>query len=303
MPSEKKAWDYLKEGIAYVCNPANTLREFRSLPRAAKGVFAFLIAGLVTYFVMVADYSFWGWLAIAGLVFSAINLVLVDNGKLTSYPWGILCSLCTIIGAVKYQMYADMVYYVFVFPYMIYGLMCWQRLADKNTSDNPAGAEATRALSVPRRDIWKYALLLVGSYIVMYFLSVVAGGAIPLVDSLILSCGVVGQIFLSKSYKQQWIMWLAQDIIAVIAWSIRYSMALSAGEPATYTLSMVLMWGIFLVNAIYGCWQWYHMAANEHDIERGGEYAAELGTESCDHAERPLRIPESDGIGDTVGTR
>lgn len=77
MPSEKKAWDYLKEGAAYVCNPANTLREFRSLPRAAKGLFAFLLVGLVAYFAMVADYSFWGWLAIAGLVFSAINLVLV----------------------------------------------------------------------------------------------------------------------------------------------------------------------------------------------------------------------------------
>lgn len=106
-------------------------------------------------------------------------------------------------------------------------------------------------------------MLFDAAYVVMYFLSTTAGGAIPLIDSLILSCGVVGQNFLSKSYKQQWIMWLAQDVIGVVAWSVRLDMAVAAGEPTAYALSMVVMWGIFLVNAVYGTYMWHRKPAHE----------------------------------------
>lgn len=254
---QKTLATYIKEGIIYVCNPMNTIREFKSLPVLTKAIFIFLLLGLAVYFVLLGDYSAWGWLSIIGLIFSSINLALVDNGKLTSYIWGILCGICSLIGAAHYSMYGDLVYYCWTFPWMVYGLGVWHRLSD-NHADND-----TQKLSCPRKDIWKYSVLFIASYVIMYFLSVAAGGAIPLLDSFILSCGVVGQLFLSKSYKQQWIMWLAQDVIAVIAWSVRLNIAFTSGEMTTYALSMVIMWGIFLINAIYGTYMWYRKAPNE----------------------------------------
>lgn len=270
--SQKSTWDYIREGILYVCSLRNTITEFKSLPIAAKLVFTFLIAGLVIYFVLVGDYTFWGWLAIIGLVFSAINLVLVDNGKLTSYFWGVLCSLCTVIGAWYYHMWGDFCYYlVIVFPWMIWGVGNWGRLAESNQASEAqlaSDGETTQMLSVPRPGIWKYALLFVASYVAMYLLSIAADGAIPWLDSFILSCGVIGQIFLSRSYKQQWIMWLAQDIIAVTAWGVRLPMAVATGDMTSYALSMVIMWGIFLVNAVYGTYMWYRKPKDAGELPK-----------------------------------
>ena len=243
----------LVQGIKETLWLPNTIKELKQCPTSAKVMGVFLLVGIMLYYFLLGDFTFWGNLAVIGLVFSAINLVLVDSQKITSYLWGILTSVCSIIGAFHYQMFGDVGYYLWVFPWMIWGIGEWYKLGKESDGD-------TQSLSLPKKDIPKYVVLMIVSYLAMFAISTIAGGAVPIVDSLILCFGVVGQVFLSKSYKEQWIVWIAQDVAALVAWSIRLSMALAAGQSITYAIAMIINWGIFTVNAIYGCYSWYKIS-------------------------------------------
>lgn len=260
----------LIEGIKYNLWLPNTIKDAKSLPKSALLVFTFLIVGLAIYFFLLGDYTFWGILSIVGLVVSSINLVLVDNGKLSSFLWAILCSICSAIGALHYQMYGDLVYYFWCFPWLMYGIGEWRRLARESGSAD----ETTQSKKLTVRQIGRYIIVGIVSYCVMYIISVNVGGAVPLIDSGILALGVVGQVLLSKSYRAQWVVWIMQDVVGVVAWSARLYMTIGTPDPVSYPISMVIMWGIFLVNAIYGCWQWYH-AGNKTGNKSAAENAQE----------------------------
>lgn len=253
---EKKDWFIkdLAEGVKYNLTPSNTIKEFKELPKSALKIFAFLIIGLIIYFLIVGDYSFWGIFSIIGLIISSINLVLVDNGKITSFIWGFLASMCFLIGALNYGMYGEAIYHIWSFPWMIYGIAIWTKLARENVlADN-----SIRAKKVSVKQAGIYVGTFIASYGVMYLVSSTVGGAVPLVDSAVLAFGVIGQVMLSKSYRAQWIVWILQDIVAVIAWSVRLTMIFGTSDSISFPLSMIVMWSLFTVNALYGCWQWYH---------------------------------------------
>lgn len=249
--NERKAfWRDLKEGTLYNLDLSNTWKEFTELSKTFKILFVFLLLSLTGYFFFVGDYSFWGILSYIGLLVSALNLVLVDNMKLTNYLWGTLASVTSIIGVYHYHMYGDFTYYLYVFPWQAIGIVEWLRLMRTNKSTD----SESRVLTV--KGVISYTALWIVSYFAMYFISVHVNGSVPLVDSAILSFGIVGQTLMSKSYRSQWVVWILQDVVAVVAWSYRLGIAFETHENTSFPLSMVIMWGIFLINAIFGYIAW-----------------------------------------------
>lgn len=257
------------EGVKHAFWLPNTVRELASLRKTTKAVFGFILAGLAAYYVLLGDFTFWGNLSILGLVLSAINLSLVDEGKLTSFSWGIATSICSLVGAVAHQMYGDAAYYIWVLPWLVFGCGQWLALS------KDSGEGTTQSRSVPKSDIWKYACLFASAYVVIYAISIAVGGTIPEIDSLVLAFGVVGQVFLSKSYRQQWYVWIAQDIVAIASWSYRVGLAVETGASVTYSLSMLIMWSMFLVNAVYGAYRWRKAAIAEADAKAKGMLTAD----------------------------
>jgi nicotinamide mononucleotide transporter PnuC len=237
-------------GTLYNLDLRNTWKEYWELSKTFKWLFVFLIASLTGYFFFVGDYSFWGVLSFVGLLFVSLNLVLVDNRKLTNYLWGTLASVTSIIGVYHYHMYGDFTYYLYVFPWQAIGVVEWVRLMRIRNAE-----ESTSRILKPK-GILIYTILWIVSYVVMYFISIHVNGSVPLIDSAILSFGIVGQTLMSKSYRSQWAVWLMQNTVALIAWSYRLDIAYRSGESISFPLSMIIMWGIMLINAVFGYVSW-----------------------------------------------
>ena len=75
------------------------------------------------------------------------------------------------------------------------------------------------------------------------------GGALPFVDALSTVASVVAMVISVKMYMEQWIIWIVVDVVTVIMWAI----AFANGNESMATL---LMWIVYLGNAIIMYFKW-----------------------------------------------
>lgn len=62
---------------------------------------------------------------------------------------------------------------------------------------------------------------------------------------------VVAMILMAARMKEQWLLWTVVNIISIYIWFQSFML----GNPdGTATL---LMWCVFLPNAVYGVWKWF----------------------------------------------
>jgi nicotinamide mononucleotide transporter len=76
----------------------------------------------------------------------------------------------------------------------------------------------------------------------------------PLADSATEVFQIVAQILLIRRYAEQWLFWIATNIISIIMW-----LAVIATDPQSlaWAAPTLIMWIAFFVNSVYGAWVWY----------------------------------------------
>ena len=67
-------------------------------------------------------------------------------------------------------------------------------------------------------------------------------------------------------------MYIVLNIVTMVMWALRFMAGGEAGDL------MVLMWSLFLLNAIFGYWRW-HMGAKETAVVGG---RLDAGDPICD---------------------
>ena len=97
------------------------------------------------------------------------------------------------------------------------------------------------------RLIW--LLVMIASTIVYGLILKKLGDAMPFVDSFTTVSSVVAMIVSVKMYSEQWWIWILVDIFTVYMWYTRFSI----GQENMATL---LMWAVYLLNAIFMCYKW-----------------------------------------------
>jgi nicotinamide mononucleotide transporter len=78
------------------------------------------------------------------------------------------------------------------------------------------------------------------------------GGNATWLDSASTAFALIANLLMVMRYREQWILWIVVDIIAVIMWII-------AGDPI-----QTVMWAIYLLNAFYGLYMWSKMNKTEN---------------------------------------
>lgn len=81
------------------------------------------------------------------------------------------------------------------------------------------------------------------------------GDRMPYVDSFTTTASVVAMWLSVRRYAEQWWIWIAVDVFSVWMWWDN----IQAGNANWATL---IMWTVFLANAVYGCIKW-ELNANE----------------------------------------
>jgi nicotinamide mononucleotide transporter len=179
-------------------------------------------------------------MAISGVIW----VVLSGSGNLSSYivGMGITIIYAEMSFGAKYygEVMLNLLYYA---PMNVVGWIMWSKHINKDTKE------------VKKRRMKGKGLIfvLMGSAVGVYVYGLVLeqmGGTLPLVDSMSTVLSVVAQILCVKRFMEQWILWIIIDVVTVIMWIYAF---INGGE----SIATLLMWIVFLLNAVFMFVKWY----------------------------------------------
>ena len=170
-------------------------------------------------------------------------VVCTGKGKLSAYIFGLVNTLLYAVIAYKAQFYGEvMLNVLYYFPMQFYGIYVWSKHMSPETHE------------VSKREMKLKGKLILGVIVVVAtigygYLLKLMGGALPYIDALSTVISVVAMIVSIKMYAEQWILWIIVNVVSVIMWAI----AFAQGSDSIATL---LMWIVYLVNAVVMYRRW-----------------------------------------------
>jgi nicotinamide mononucleotide transporter len=95
----------------------------------------------------------------------------------------------------------------------------------------------------------------------------------PFIDASTNVLSVVATFLMMWRYQEQWFLYIVLNVVTIVMWFLRFMNHGAAGDL------MILMWSLFLLNAVFGCWRWHvgaKKAAEAHDTVTDGEVACDV---------------------------
>lgn len=196
---------------------------------------ALFIAAQIWAYIQAPD----SWLAMISGIAGIICVVFVSKGKVSNYLFGLIFAYTYFYVAWGANFLGEMntVLYVYI-PAQFIGYFLWKA----NMQNDQQGNEAViaKALSV-KGWIALIAFIAIGSLLFIQALNA-AGGSSTGLDGLTTITVVAAQFLMIARYREQWILWIALNIMSIILW---------AETPAMY-----LMYAAYLLNSFYGYYNW-----------------------------------------------
>ncbi len=191
---------------------------------------------------------------------------LIAIGRREGYLIGLYNSVSYSILAFGNGLYGEVYLNLFFFvPTGIIGYILWQRTSSKKTV-------LMRQLSWTGRVVIAVVciVLTVGLGLL---LGMNPGQNTPFVDATTNILSIVATFLMMWRYKEQWLLYIMLNITSIIMWVLRVLAGSDSGDM------MVLMWSLFLLNAIFGYWRW-HMGAKNDPVSE----CQDAGVATCDAA-------------------
>jgi nicotinamide mononucleotide transporter len=188
------------------------------------------------------------WMGLIASLSGMICVVLVAKGKISNYYFGFVNIVTYAYIAYQNQYYGDfMLNAYFYFPMQFVGLYLWiKHRDDKKTKDDIV----VNHISTKEKFLW-FAICVIGVLDYGLYLNSI-GGRLPFVDSFTTVLSVVATFLMTKRVSEQWLLWILVDIVSIYMWVYRI------WQGGT-DISMIVMWVAFLINAIYGYYNWRKM--------------------------------------------
>ena len=193
------------------------------------------------------------WTGLTASLTGMLCVVLTAKGKMSSFYWGLINIFAYSYVAYNSAYYGDVMLNILYFlPMTFFGIYFW----NKNSRERKESKTViVRSLS------WKNKVLtFVGSLILVYILGLflkMIQGTLPFVDSTTTIFSIIATILLTKRYSDQWFYWIMVDIWSIVMWAYIF---MRDGNQ----ISMLVMWSAFLVNAIYGYYNWIKLEREQN---------------------------------------
>jgi nicotinamide mononucleotide transporter len=186
-------------------------------------------------------------LEIAGVVTGVACVWLAARNSIWNFPIGIVNGGLYLVVFKEARLYSDAGLQLAFIALLVYGWVKWLR---NDASPNASVLPITRT---PQRVAWwlgAAGLLFAG--VVGYLFGRYTDAALPYWDSSTTAVSLAAQLLLSRRNLENWLLWIGVDVAYVGMYWHR-----------DLHLTSVL-YGVFLVLAVYGYWQWRReMAAQE----------------------------------------
>lgn len=208
------------------------------------------------------------WLLLIMLVGSALSAFLASSlFELSVFFSGILCVALIAIGrregylvglysSVTYsilaydnglygEVYLNLLFYV---PTGVIGYFLWLR------HSGPGKVVVMRQAAWPAR-AWIGLCCGLGTFAFGWFLGLNPNQNTPFIDASTTVLSVTATFLTMLRYKEQWVLYILLNVLSIVMWVLRVIDGSESGGV------MVLMWSLFLLNAIFGLWRWHAGAA------------------------------------------
>ncbi|MBB6370889.1 nicotinamide riboside transporter PnuC [Chryseobacterium shigense] len=183
------------------------------------------------------------WLNFLVLVSGIFCVVLAAKGSIWNYVLGTVNTVAYAYVAFTNGLFGEVgLYTLFFLPMNIVGYFMWK----KHLKDNIVEMKALNIKSV----LMMFLITVLGCIFLGYFLSTIHGQNNPYLDGMSTVISIVATVLMIFRYKEQWLLYVILNIITVIIWIIR---TLNGSESG---VMMTVMWSAFLINAIYGYYNW-----------------------------------------------
>ena len=169
-------------------------------------------------------------------------VIFVSKQMIANYYVGAINVALYAFLSYQSRLYGDaMLNAFYYFPMQFIGIYMWK----KNKSDN--GEVESKRLTAKQRFILTFASFI--SILVYSLLLKRLGGNIPLIDATSTVLSVIAMLLMVKQYLEQWYLWVIVNTVSIIMWAV--SLSQGSGDYAT-----LLMWIIYLLNSLYGLYNW-----------------------------------------------
>jgi nicotinamide mononucleotide transporter len=165
------------------------------------------------------------------------NIVLLARRSIWNYPFAL--AMVTLYAIIFYEakLYSDVLLQIFFFTINIYGWLNWLR------SKADAGEVIAETMSATSRIGWTF-----GGAIAIFgwgwLMARYTDAALPWWDGAIAIGSVIAQILLSRRYWENWVLWIAIDMIAMgVYWAKDLHIT-------------VALYAIFFAMSVWGLIEW-----------------------------------------------
>ncbi|WP_273393435.1 nicotinamide riboside transporter PnuC [Actinobacillus porcinus] len=200
-------------------------------------LFLFLAAQIFAY-VQAPD----SLLAMISGIAGILCVVFVGKGKISNYLFGLIFAYTYFYVALDNKFYGEMTTTLYVYiPAQFIGYFLWKQ--NMQSQDKVEVVEA-KFLTV-KGWLTLISAVLIGSIAFISILKTTDGQSVSL-DGVTTVLVVAAQLLMILRYSEQWILWIIINILSIWLW---------AETPAMY-----LMYGAYLLNSVYGYYNWTKLA-------------------------------------------
>lgn len=179
-------------------------------------------------------------LGIISGISGVISVVLCAKGKISFYFIGFVQTISYLVLAFQNRFYGEVIENIFYLVTMIIGIFLWK----KNLDMDDSGSTNVIALKF---NLTKWGISIILSILLTImtgFLLTLVGSQQAYTDACTNVLAIFAQILMIKRYREQWIWWLAIDVLCIKMWVV-------AGN-----WSMVAMYVAWTINCLYGWYNW-----------------------------------------------
>lgn len=181
---------------------------------------------------------------------NVICVILMAKGRISNWYWGILGAFLMVFVSIKFNQLGLAITNAVFVVFQVMGLLSWSK-----------AMKGTGVADVPIRTLswdsnvdfthWVMSLSAVPICSVLLIVYLKTFGVLDssIFDTLVFALSMSGLYLSYLRYKEQWIFWILSDIVALSLW-----IPLSINGEGSW--SVVAMWVVFLINAIFGFYKW-----------------------------------------------
>jgi nicotinamide mononucleotide transporter len=175
---------------------------------------------------------------------------LIALGRREGYLVGLYNSIAYSVLAFRNELFGEVyLNLLFFVPTGVLGYVLWSRHTGLGKT------VVMRQLGWGQR-AWVAGVCVAGALGLGWLLGLNPRQNTPFVDASTNVLSVVATLLMMGRFKEQWLLYILLNVLSIVMWSLRYRAGGAAGDL------MVLMWSLYLVNAVFGAWRW-HLGAKQ----------------------------------------